>query len=208
VTEQDATLGSQVMHTVKRIRERRNMRFTELADRLATLGQPIPVLGLRRIEKGERRVDADELVALAVALEVHPASLLMPLDQSTLVKVAGHTTTTWEALKWFAGDGPWPDGDSPDAEAFRTLRDLFRDHDRHLGSYRVARDQWTLAQIGLDPNAPPGVDPRQEALEHWGREAYAAEVALADVRKRLRQAGVTPPAITDPRLAHLEGGSE
>lgn len=54
------------------------MQYQELAERLEKVGRPIPVLGLRRIESEERRVDADDLVALAIVLNVSPVRLLMP----------------------------------------------------------------------------------------------------------------------------------
>jgi transcriptional regulator with XRE-family HTH domain len=52
---------------------------------------PIPDLGLRRIESGDRRVDADDLMALAVALDVSPVTLLMPagVDMPDPVQVTG-----------------------------------------------------------------------------------------------------------------------
>lgn len=56
----------------------KRMPVTELSAQLEVLGRPIPPLGIRRIEAGERRVDVDDLVAFAVALGVSPASLLMP----------------------------------------------------------------------------------------------------------------------------------
>lgn len=57
------------------------LRVVSLA-RLAEIGRDIPPLGLRRIESGERRVDADDLMALAVALGVSPISLLMPASET------------------------------------------------------------------------------------------------------------------------------
>lgn len=57
------------------------MAFTELSARLTQLKREIPTWGLRKIESGGRRVDADDLVALAVALGVSPITLLMPHDQ-------------------------------------------------------------------------------------------------------------------------------
>ncbi|WP_205754732.1 helix-turn-helix domain-containing protein [Pseudarthrobacter sp. NamE5] len=68
--------------TVRRnfVRLRGGMQYKELAERLAKIGRPIPALGLRRIEAGERRVDADDLVALAVAFDVSPLTLLLPAD--------------------------------------------------------------------------------------------------------------------------------
>lgn len=72
--------GETVLGNVKRLRG--GMQYKELAERLATIGRPIPTLGLRRIEAGERRVDADDLVALAVVFGVSPLTLLLPPDGS------------------------------------------------------------------------------------------------------------------------------
>lgn len=56
------------------------MSFAELSRQLHKEGRIIPPLGLSRIEAGLRRVDADDLVALAVALGVSPITLLLPVD--------------------------------------------------------------------------------------------------------------------------------
>lgn len=70
--------GKTVAANVKRLREDQRLAFTELAAILDRIGKPIPTLGLRHIEAEKRRVDSDDLVALAVALGVTPAALLMP----------------------------------------------------------------------------------------------------------------------------------
>lgn len=72
--------GRAVADNVRRLRG--DMQYVKLAAELAKLGRPIPTLGLRKIESYERRVDADDLVALAMALRTSPATLLMPgVDQ-------------------------------------------------------------------------------------------------------------------------------
>lgn len=63
---------------VSRLRDVRNLGYAELSRRVKAAGRSIPELGLRRIEEGRRRVDADDLMALAEALEVWPIALLMP----------------------------------------------------------------------------------------------------------------------------------
>lgn len=65
-----------LMQNIKRIREGQKITYVELSERLAALGRHIPVLGLRRIERGERRVDVDDLMALAAAFGVEPIRLL------------------------------------------------------------------------------------------------------------------------------------
>lgn len=62
-------------HASEKVRELRIMRrlgYAELSRKLKDFGRPIPALGLRRIESGERRIDIDDLIAIALALEVSP----------------------------------------------------------------------------------------------------------------------------------------
>jgi transcriptional regulator with XRE-family HTH domain len=72
--------GATVAANVKRLRN--GTPYTELSGRLAAIGRAIPTLGLRKIESGGRRVDVDDLVAIALALGVSPATLLMPAQDS------------------------------------------------------------------------------------------------------------------------------
>jgi len=68
--------GEMLAKNLADLRTSRRMPYTELARRLADLGRPIPVLGLRRIERGERRVDVDDLAAFALVFELaNPWSL-------------------------------------------------------------------------------------------------------------------------------------
>jgi len=92
------------------------------------------VLGLSRIERFERRVDVDDLVALAIALGTTPTRLMLPRDNSPGTDVALTSEVTVPAnlaWSWARGDAPlepWmrgviPDGATPDpdidVEAFR-----------------------------------------------------------------------------------------
>lgn len=61
-----------------RIRTERNLTYVALSRRMDEEGQPIPVLGLRRMERGERRVDVDELAAFAKVLGTTTDALLQP----------------------------------------------------------------------------------------------------------------------------------
>ncbi|OZD57579.1 hypothetical protein CH263_25650 [Rhodococcus sp. 06-1059B-a] len=70
--------GKTVAGNIKRIREEQNLGYAELVRRLAELGNVIAPQGLRRIERCERRVDADDLVCLATVLNVSPSTLLAP----------------------------------------------------------------------------------------------------------------------------------
>jgi transcriptional regulator with XRE-family HTH domain len=70
--------GRTVADNVKRVRGHRSLNYAELSRKLTELGRPISPLAVRRIEEGDRRVDVDDLLALAVALGVPPNSLLLP----------------------------------------------------------------------------------------------------------------------------------
>jgi transcriptional regulator with XRE-family HTH domain len=77
--------GTVVARNIKRVRKARNLAYTDLSTRLHGLGREIPTWGLRKIESGGRRVDADDLVALGLALNVSPIALLLPTEAARLV---------------------------------------------------------------------------------------------------------------------------
>lgn len=79
--------GNAVSENIKSLRERRRMTFVELSARLDDAGRPIPVLGLRRIERGERRVDVDDLYAFAQVFKVSPLELVAPAQWAQLEKL-------------------------------------------------------------------------------------------------------------------------
>ncbi|MEU6184536.1 hypothetical protein [Nocardia sp. NPDC047038] len=71
------------------------------------VARPIPTLGLRHIEAMKRRVDADDLVALAVALGANPNALLLPPTDSSLhlVEITGsRDLTAADAWSWARGE--------------------------------------------------------------------------------------------------------
>jgi len=91
-------------------RKLRHLSVRGLSERVIELGCPIYPSAISKIEKGKRRVDADDLVALAVALHVTPNSLLLPREchPGSTVEVAGQTVKPLEAWAWATGGGPIP----------------------------------------------------------------------------------------------------
>ena len=71
-------LGRILAVNVDRLRQERNWSWRRLSAEMDKAGRPIPPLGLFRMAKGERRVDVDELAALAQVLGVTPDVLLSP----------------------------------------------------------------------------------------------------------------------------------
>lgn len=84
--------GRALSEVVRQRREDLGLTYAQLSRRLTKNGRDIPTLGLRRIESCQRHVDVDDLVALAVALEVAPVTLLMParVNAGVDVRVTGH----------------------------------------------------------------------------------------------------------------------
>ncbi|WP_307044340.1 helix-turn-helix domain-containing protein [Streptomyces achromogenes] len=81
--------GRTVAANVRRHRERQGLSTYELARKLADAGRPIAASALSKIERGERRVDVGDLVALAVVLDVPPITLLMPSKAHGGVELTG-----------------------------------------------------------------------------------------------------------------------
>lgn len=59
----------------------------EVADRTSHAMRPIGRSAVSEVERGARRVDVDDLVALAVALETSPIDLLTPLTTASEIRL-------------------------------------------------------------------------------------------------------------------------
>lgn len=117
-------IGVNVTHTVRRLREDRGLGYADMSRQLAAIGRDIPPLGLRRIESGERRVDADDLVALAILFDVSPLVLLLPREAGLLTS-QGEEYSLQQIWTWGQGLNPLPrDGAWPDQDLVRRARFL------------------------------------------------------------------------------------
>lgn len=152
--------GLTVAANVKRLRG--EMSYTQLSRRLEErAGWSINPVGIRRIEAGERRVGADDLIALAVALEVSPVTLLMPASDTAggEVSVTGHGgALTAEAVwHWLRASYPLP-GDDRLALVFRAaawpgwrLKDQIEQDQTTQAAWLAARrDQVKLQNLDTD----------------------------------------------------------
>lgn len=103
------TTGMRVAQRVGELRQQRGLTLAELEDRLLEVGRPILLSALSKIEQGQRRVDADDLVALALALDVSPNMLLLPGEIQRAEPVALTETRSLdaqEAWQWASRDTP------------------------------------------------------------------------------------------------------
>jgi transcriptional regulator with XRE-family HTH domain len=102
-------IGANVIANLTELRQARRLAYRELAERLTEIGRVIPVLGLSRIEDGNRRVDADDLVALAIALGVTPSALLLPRSGEPDKEIdLAHRTRATARAAWAWADGAFP----------------------------------------------------------------------------------------------------
>jgi 8-oxo-dGTP pyrophosphatase MutT (NUDIX family)/transcriptional regulator with XRE-family HTH domain len=109
-------VGRRVAENLERLRELRHLNFTELSGLLKRLGRPLSAETIGKVERRERRIDVDDLVALAVALDTTPNRLLLPSDASDNKPIELTPEVTVSALnawKWATGEEPLPAGTAP-----------------------------------------------------------------------------------------------
>ncbi|MBN7388523.1 putative DNA binding protein [Mycobacteroides abscessus subsp. abscessus] len=70
--------GRTVAMNIGLFRSKRGWKLAQLSERMTAVGRPMTGNTLSAIENLDRRTDVDDLVAIAAALGISPASLLMP----------------------------------------------------------------------------------------------------------------------------------
>jgi transcriptional regulator with XRE-family HTH domain len=107
--------GMVLAANIRRLRKAHRLTFAELSARTEEAGQRIPVLALRRIETGERRVDYDDLLILAIALHVHPVDLMVPAYTNVVPYPIGNQEFGSRAVHhWITDQGDLnQDGEGP-----------------------------------------------------------------------------------------------
>jgi transcriptional regulator with XRE-family HTH domain len=172
--------GRRVAENVRQIRERAGVSKAELAKRLAKIGRPINASGISKLEslvgrteetsERQRRVDADDLAALALALGVAPVRLLMPAeaDGEEVAITERVAVPAGEAWEWALGKAPiqLP----PEDEGFgRTVGDVEPAEFHRRSLPRVFRGELS----------PDEIWEHQEALVAVGEAVQAAVKAGA-----------------------------
>lgn len=97
-----------VRENIERGRKSKDLTWAQMSRFLSQRGRPIAPLGLRRIEEGQRRVDVDDLMAIAIVLNVTPYDLLLPPVASTgTVDISGaQQKTSAEVWAWALDNAP------------------------------------------------------------------------------------------------------
>lgn len=94
---------------VASFRRARQLQQKDLSARLREVGRPMLPTVISKIERGERRIDVDDLIALALALNVSPLALLLPTtgDAEASCELAeGTELPAAKAWKWADGIQP------------------------------------------------------------------------------------------------------
>lgn len=147
--------GRTVASNVARFREAARYNYTELSKELAKYGRDIPPLAVRRIEEGNRRIDVDDLVALALALNVSLLALLLPREDSALVP-NGEVFAAERIWNWGHGVGTLQTQDGqpvPATFAFAFNSNPFADWSTIMGIPKEVADQLRneLPHVTLSP---------------------------------------------------------
>lgn len=177
--------GSTSEVVARQVRARRQSLGLDLAGlsaELTNLDWPIPVAALSRLENGQRRIDVDDLMALAVALKTTPNELLLAPGNPE-VFATGTGLPEWvrsdEAMMWAIGNIP-----------------LDKDHMRRWWASRLPNlnEQLRIAanQLEAARSEAPGhisklvadfeVEEAQELVNHWTLEVN--KVALREAQLR------------------------
>ncbi|MEU9805585.1 helix-turn-helix domain-containing protein [Mycobacterium sp. NPDC050853] len=159
-------LVARVAKTVKALRDEQGLTAAELSDRTA-IGKPISRAVISDLETGRKQtLDISELLTLAAALGVPPASLLFPDDASAEV-LPGKSMPGLEGYGWFIGaKGNAPDGVATDESMLIPLR-LFGITEK------IDERQSMLYQLGREPDVEVLNDETaaiERALEYFQKD--------------------------------------
>ena len=170
--------GQRVAENVKRLRGHLSLRGFSAA--LAECGRRIIPSGILKIERGQRRVDVDDLVALAAALGTTPNRLLLPEHaDETVIELTptlrgGTARSAWE---WAEGQHPLtaPDSMTELVDFRRRNRPLDPDPQETLN---------LVMAIAAPADRPPASAPlfkRLQAVHVAARKAMDDGIPLEDI---------------------------
>lgn len=121
---------------IKRIRKLRDMNGRDFIAQLQDRGVKLLPSGLTALEKGERRLSVEELLAIAIVLNTSVIDLLIPPSGASLEVAEGVDPLPPAWLEtWLRGDTPWPAIGENDEAFFST----------------ASEDRKAMHRIGLQP---------------------------------------------------------
>ena len=99
------TTGAVAAERLRAIRKAQGLSLREVSERVTAAGWPLILTAIGKIENGDRRMDVDDLTALAAALGVTPATLLLPDsdDAESVVQITGVSGSADKMWGWMGG---------------------------------------------------------------------------------------------------------
>lgn len=160
---------------------------------MSELGRPITASGLQKIEAHTRRVDADDLVALAVALGVSPVAILLPgtSEPGDSVSVTGvgaaDALAVWE---WANGGRPLREADPLLCEGIDFDADAERFYSQQSAHHERKRSRIYETPASGDPQAMAALEGVLVAFLRLGvvdRDDVLEALAVAELTARARE---------------------
>lgn len=182
--------GRQVAANVKRLREARGLTLRSLSVCLREAGRPLSADALNKIENGRssevegekarpvRRVDVDDLMALAGVFNVSPLALLLPMRTyapGTVELTSTLSATLDDAWDWGAGASALPQaaGGTVDTERQAEYERLsLPENRRHVAQHTTGRRLRVVTK--LVSRLILGVN--SVRWDHRGPDAFQADV--------------------------------
>jgi transcriptional regulator with XRE-family HTH domain len=191
----------QVGVNAQKVRKARGLSLATVAERMTTLGRPMTLNSVSKIELQKRGVDLDDLVALARALDVPPLVLVFPIgDKPTVELLPGYEVRPWTAARWFTGEQPLPVEAPGEAWVDRQLGE-----DSPAALYRMNDElirRWLRANRSVQESIDLGRGASEVALE-------LRDNALDDIsrhRREMRRLGLEPDPL--PAVVPLDPDDE
>ncbi|MBF6358380.1 helix-turn-helix domain-containing protein [Nocardia higoensis] len=168
-------IGHAVRENLVRLRADQGLTLRALADLLTPTGQPLSHNAISEIERGARRVDVDDLVALALALQVSPLALLLPHENSE-VSPGGEVYPQQRIWNWALGLDPLPGMSRDPLSMLRFVK-----HSNPIEYAEAARRQ-AAGEVNPHPVAVPRVAAKQQRAQRREatKEATATEYGPSD----------------------------
>jgi len=145
-------VGRRVAENLARMRGSEKATYTDLSQWLDRLGRPLSAETLGKVEKQERRIDVDDLVALAVALDTTPNRLLLTgtADDAEPVELTPEAiVSALDAWKWAVGEQPLPARTAPPDRRILVRDDRLRDFTRENQPHNLPEPYFRNVQHDL-----------------------------------------------------------
>ncbi len=104
-----------VAERIRQLRKEKRWTQTDLAEAVTGFGHPMHQTAIAKIEAKQRKVSVEDLLVLALALDVPPPLLFLPFDRDEDLALTPTTATyPWRVWEWLHGEEPLPSRNTPE----------------------------------------------------------------------------------------------